>query len=249
MVISSGCSEEGCTVRRSTGIDGVVDVPLVVLAPREDPVGQIVLGYDDNASLETARVGVRLVASGDVAPRRTPTPTPSPSPSAEPRTTTTARNLVLIGDSLAVGMKPYLETFLEGWTVTVDAALGRRLGDGMRRISQTPDPGVETVYAFSLFTNDDPSGVALLESSVRTSRERGCVVWATIARPPVTGVSFAEANAALRRLAARGRVLVVPWSEQTRAHPDWLVGDRVHATATGYRERARLFAEAVRGCG
>ena len=76
----------------------------------------------------------------------------------------------------------------------------------------------------SLFTNDDPTHTDALEAAVRRTLalvgSRGCVIWATIARPPVNGVSYRAANTLLERLAASNPALViVPWAEQVAANP------------------------------
>jgi hypothetical protein len=278
MIASSGCDEDGCTVRKATGADGTFEAELVVSADSDEPRGTLVLGYDNNASLDTDRVIVTIIrdASDDLPtsapknnkkpkarkpsrtrPRRTATAPPSatsppgsePAPTAVPQTSTSARNLIVIGDSLAVGIKPYLPALLPGWSVSVDARIGRPLGEGMSRLSATSAPSAATVYAFSLGTNDDPGAVSAIASAVQKSAARGCVVWATIARPPYNGVSYAAMNSRLKSLASSGRVLIVPWAEQAAAHPEWMAGDGVHATPAGYRQRAQMYANAVKQCG
>jgi hypothetical protein len=104
------------------------------------------------------------------------------------------------------------------------------------------------VLAFSLFTNDAPTSVDALEAAVRESiaraGPRGCVVWATFVRPPLQGVSYQAANDRLHELAGDARLaehlVLVPWAEAVAAHPEWLVGDGVHATGEGYAARGRL---------
>jgi hypothetical protein len=60
---------------------------------------------------------------------------------------------------------------LPGWKVTVDARIGRPLAEGMRIFTNTPvEPG--TVYAFSLFTNDDPRSIAARQQVVQSSVQR-----------------------------------------------------------------------------
>jgi hypothetical protein len=151
----------------------------------------------------------------------------------------------VIGDSLAVGMQPYLREFLAGWGVDVDARAGRTLEEGMRVFGAEPDPERETVYAFSLFTNDDPANVTALESAVRRSSSKGCAVWATLAGDAPPG----EANARLVALAAASpdRLRIVRWADRVSRNRDWLT-DGVHATATGYRNRAALYAAAIKSC-
>jgi lysophospholipase L1-like esterase len=56
-------------------------------------------------------------------------------------------------------------------------------------------------------------------------------------------------NSKLKSLASSGRVVIVPWAEQAAANPSWMAGDGVHATPTGYRERAQMYANAAKQCG
>src|SRR4051812_46413803 len=115
----------------------------------------------------------------------TPAPAPAPpttaqAPTVPPVTTSPAPNpgasrhaLVLIGDSLAVGVQSLLPSLLPGWRVTVDGRVGRPLAEGMGIIAQTalPSDGA-TVLAVSLFTNDDPTHTAQLQAAVRSTLER-----------------------------------------------------------------------------
>ena len=178
-------------------------------------------------------------------------PAPLPIP-AGPTNGGVAGPVVMIGDSLAEGTEPLLGPLL-GTNVTTDARRGRPLAEGMAVLNRLSLPDGPKTLAFSLFTNDSPSNVAALESAVRTSVARtgkgGCAIWATIARPAVRGVSYAAANARLNALGAElGRLRVVPWAETVAADPGLLGRDRVHGTATGYRKRAELYAQAAASC-
>ncbi|HEV2813516.1 MAG TPA: hypothetical protein VGW10_09715, partial [Solirubrobacteraceae bacterium] len=167
--------------------------------------------------------------------------------------------LALIGDSLAQGTAPYLPELLPGWRVTIDALRGRPLLTGMAINDTVRKPKTRPyALAFSLFTNDDPSRADELATWARQSLDGlppgSCAIWATIARPPVRGVSYARANRVLEAVAAEPhengrRVVIVPWARAVRARPDWLRDDRVHATEEGYRARARLYAAAAESCG
>jgi hypothetical protein len=168
--------------------------------------------------------------------------------------------LVMIGDSLAVGIAQPLTLDLPGWAVRFDARIGRPLAEGMDVLAAGALPAqrgpARTVLAFSLFTNDAPADVDQLEAAVRASLARlgphGCAIWATISRPAVHGVSYRAANERLLALAAdpllAGRLLVVPWAQEVRAHRGWKASDHVHATAAGYLARARMYADAALGC-
>jgi hypothetical protein len=187
--------------------------------------------------------------------------TPDPDSSAAPRGPVggtaagkASETLVMIGDSLAEGTEPFLGPALPGWRVSTDAQRGRPLAEGMHILGKTA-LGPAPVLAFSLFTNDAPTNVGGLEAAVRLSVQRagrnGCAIWATISRP-FNGGTYAQANARLIALAAdpdlRGHLFVVPWAELIRSNPALVGRDRVHATPGGYRERARLYAQAAESC-
>jgi hypothetical protein len=181
----------------------------------------------------------------------TPTPAPTPAPSSG-----SGGTLVLVGDSLAVGVRSLLPAALPTWKMEVLARVGRPLAEGMSVLSglDLSHPGQPTVLAISLFTNDDPSHVSALEAAVRRTialvGSRGCAIWATIARPPVNGVSYRAANALLARLATDNpRLRLVPWAERVAATPQLLAGDGVHASPAGYQLRAQLYAQAAQACG
>ena len=159
-----------------------------------------------------------------------------------------SRTIAVVGDSLAAGTQPDLKDDLPGWQIFTDAKAGRPLADGMRIVEAIE--GTPAVLAISLFTNDDPRHTGELAGAVRRSvRGQRCVLWATIQRPPVAGVSYAAANRTLQRLAGELPALhIVAWAEQVAQHPGWIGPDRVHATATGWAARARLYATAASQC-
>jgi hypothetical protein len=177
-----------------------------------------------------------------------PAPTPAPSSGA-------GGTLVLVGDSLAVGVRSLLPAALPSWKVQVLARTGRPLEEGMGVVSglDLSQGGRPAVLAISLFTNDDPSHTSALETAVRRTLalvgSRGCVIWATIARPPVNGVSYRAANALLARLATgNARLRLVPWAERVAATPALLGADGVHPTPAGYQLRTQLYAQAAQAC-
>jgi hypothetical protein len=265
--VSAGCQVVGCIRTVTAGEDGRFSVGVNVTVDVAEPSIPLVAEYED--SYESDRVVITVgeptpAPSRRKRPRRTATPGPGQTgptatpprprqtPTAQPGATGGRGSAVIVGDSLAQGIEPYMTTALAGWSVSVDARIGRPLSEGMRIFSDTPiRPG--TVYAFSLFTNDDPRSVPALEQAVRASVSRaGCAVWATIVRPPEGGVGYDAANRALTRLAAGplvGRLQIVDWAGAVAAHPDWISGnDRVHGTPEGYRNRAALYARAIRAC-
>lgn len=209
----------------------------------------VVLARDVTQLSLTARYPDLRGAAGSVMLDLAPAPV-APAPAAGPQ-------LALIGDSLAQGTAGPLAQLLPGWQVSADARRSRPLGEGMALFESTPLPDRPLVLAFSLFTNDDPVAVAALEAAVRRSVDRlprgGCVLWATIVRPKVGGVSYGAANARLRALAQdpalAGRLRIVDWARAVDGHRRaWLAKDKVHGTSAGYVERARLYARAAQRC-
>jgi hypothetical protein len=164
-------------------------------------------------------------------------------------------SVVVIGDSLAVGMAPDLQALLPGRPVLVDARIGRPLDEGMSVLAASDPPRASFVY--SLFTNDNPARIEYLDAAVRESvaalGPHGCAVWATIVRPKVGGRTYGAVNARLRALALdpalRGRLLIADWAHAVRGHrKQWLAKDGVHGTAAGYWARAQLYADALARC-
>jgi len=160
------------------------------------------------------------------------------------------REVLVVGDSLAEGTAQALPAALAGWRVRTDALTGRPLAEGMRILAAEPAP--PAILAVSLFTNDDPRDVRRLEAAVRATAARpgGCAVWSTIVAPSYQGVSHDGANAMLRRLARDPALAleVVDWARAVERDPALMNADEVHASAKGYRARARMYAAAIRAC-
>jgi hypothetical protein len=163
--------------------------------------------------------------------------------------------VVVIGDSLAVGMAPALQGLLAGRAVLVDARIGRPLDEGMSVLAGSDPPRAS--FAYSLFANDDPIRIEELDQALRSSvaalGPHGCAVWATIVRPKVGGRTYARVNARLRALALdpalSGRLLIADWAQAVRGHRKaWLTKDGIHGTAAGYLARAQLYADALSAC-
>jgi hypothetical protein len=265
LTLRGACGGLDCEGITFADVHGHWRTRLELFTPRGTRRVRLTVAYADaRAGERPAAVTLRLRRMVVAPPPAPPTPT---VPSASPGTTadggtpyTGARTMIVIGDSLAVGMAQPLRTDLTGWEVSVDGRIGRPLDEGMQILADTPLPsgsrGAHAILAFSLFTNDSPTAVDALEAAVRRSVGRlgvhGCAIWATIARPPYQGISYRAANQRLRALASdpslAGRLLLVPWQEGYASHASWRAGDGVHATATGYAARAQMYADAARSC-
>lgn len=155
--------------------------------------------------------------------------------------------VLLIGDSLTVGAKPYFTKELVGAPVEVNATGGISLAEGMRRYDAAKEK--PRVVEMALFTNNSPGQQdelrSAIEKTIKDARKRGGrVVWATIVRPG----NYDGVNAMIRDLAAKNADVmgVVDWAKMIKQHPEWMAGDKVHATPAGYKARAKAFADAAR---
>jgi hypothetical protein len=163
-----------------------------------------------------------------------------------------SHRLLVDGDSLAVGTKPYLSRELHGWKVTQSAEVSRHAADGAD-VMRSYGGSLPRVIHVSLGTNDDPGDIAGFRAAIRdvmgVAGPRHCVVWTNIVRPPYQGTSYAGYNRTLARESRpRENLRVVNWAGMVHEHPEWLAEDGVHVNADGYRARAKAVARSVRRC-
>ncbi|HET8535771.1 MAG TPA: hypothetical protein VFL73_01210 [Solirubrobacteraceae bacterium] len=236
--ISATCRGFDCTAITFAGRDGRWSTRLQLMARK---------GHQ-RVTVNVAGVPLRLTLSKRVPPVFS-------APLALPGGLGGGDSVVVIGDSLAVGMAFDLQALLPGRPVLVDARVGRALDEGMSVLAGADPPRAS--FLFSLFTNDDPIRIEALDAAVRASvaslGPHGCAVWATIVRPKVGGRTYGAVNARLRALALdpslSGRLLVADWARAVRGHrKQWLAKDGVHGTAAGYWARAQLYADALARC-
>jgi hypothetical protein len=164
-----------------------------------------------------------------------------------------AKRAFVVGDSLAVGTRPYLIRALGGWRVGHSISISKHAPEGVGELARRGARSLPPVVVASLGTNDDPGAVGSFDHSVRVALravgKRGCVVWPNIVRPPVGGRTYAGYNGVLRRLAARrDNLIVFNWTRMAGRNGGWFGGDGVHPTGVGYASRARGIANKVREC-
>ncbi len=157
--------------------------------------------------------------------------------------------VTLVGDSLNVGIEPYLPGLLEGWSIRNRNEVGRSTTAGID-VLRAEGSALAPNVVVSLGTNDRSGNVAAFRESVRAALQiaggRRCVVWVNVV---VAGEAFDPLNGVLEEEAARvANLRVVNWAGMLAEHPEWLAGDGIHGTDMGYAKRAEAVAGAVRAC-
>lgn len=158
-------------------------------------------------------------------------------------------SVALVGDSLNLGLEPYLRHDLRGWPMIADDVVGRQTREGIGALAAAGARLAPTVV-ISLGTNDPPDDAAgfarHVGEVVRLAGPGRCIVWSTIWRD---GAPLEPFNRILREQAqANRRFQVVEWASMVQEHPDWLAPDGLHGSETGYLKRASAVAAAVRSC-
>jgi lysophospholipase L1-like esterase len=253
--LAAGCRPRRCQARATAAGDGRWSADMTLKATPEAHFVAIDARADADASAPVSAVvtvELRAPAQPSASAGASVTRRPATRGVPIPRPRALPHDVLVIGDSLAIGMEDSLRAALPGWRVRSDARIGRPLAEGMRILAGQHD--VPAIIALSLFTNDDPRATAALAQAVRTttSRSGGCAVWSTIVRPPYNGVSYAAANEVLERLAfdpqVGPRLQLVDWRAAVAQTPGLIAGDGVHGTPTGYRARGQLYAGAIKAC-
>jgi lysophospholipase L1-like esterase len=176
-------------------------------------------------------------------------------PAAAADTTGTASGasprVLVVGDSLAVGLKPFLADDL-GEAVAWDAKSGRTTPEGLIALRAALQQVQPATVVLSLGTNDGSSPTRFdrrIHKALAAIPASACIVWATVYRPARKG-PFPQLNRVLRTEAATDpRLTLVNW--------DWVVArgavtlpDGLHPDSAGFHLRSRLIADAIRkGCG
>jgi lysophospholipase L1-like esterase len=196
-----------------------------------------------STALAAALLSLVLVVAAAVAPM---------SASARVTSADAKAPVLVVGDSLAVGLRPTLAPLLGGADIAWDAKSGRTTPQGLAALRSALKIVHPKTVIISLGTNDGPDGARFADRITRALTAIGpsaCVVWSDIYRPARKG-PYAALNTTLSAEAARyKRLHLVNWlsavSRQAVALPDGL-----HPDAAGFAYRAKLIANAVHAhCG
>ena len=160
-----------------------------------------------------------------------------------------AGNVTLVGDSLNVGIEPYLAQELPGWNVDAHDRVGRATAEGIEELRKLRGK-LAPVVVVSLGTNDADGSEAefrrLVAEALAIVGPDRCLVWATIVRDGTTRTGFDAVLQDAR--SANPNVRLVEWARIVEQHRSLLAADAVHGTPEGYARRAADTARAIRTC-
>jgi lysophospholipase L1-like esterase len=160
-------------------------------------------------------------------------------------------DVLVVGDSLAVGTLPYLGPMLGGRNIVAAAKNGITTPQGMKLVRRELRIVTPATVVISLGTNDGSDAKKFADRLRRTMAllpEDACVIWATIIRPARKG-DYKGLNRVLHAAKRRDpRIVVVDWEHAVTGGAVYLP-DGLHADAAGYRYRSAMIADAIElGC-
>ena len=201
---------------------------------------------------------VLIALAGACAPaavaRSLARPASGPPSTAPATTSTTAATVPLLpetvstgpvfalGDSLTVGIEPYLPALLPGRRVRFDAQVGRTTAEAIAIVKAHPAELAPTVVV-GLGTNDDlsPTEFAQHVDELMALLGDRRVLWVNLNRPGYESLNAVLVNAAL----GYPNLQLVDWATPYAENPQDQTFDGIHATEAGYQLRAQVIASAL----
>jgi hypothetical protein len=157
--------------------------------------------------------------------------------------------VTLVGDSLNVGVEPYLGEELPGWRIDAHDRVGRATSEGIDEL-RALGPRLAPVVVVSLGTNDPDGSESAFREGVAEALELvgadRCLVWATIVRDGSPRTGFNDVLSQAR--ASHPNVRLVDWAAIVADESALLADDLVHGTPDGYARRAEETARMIRAC-
>ena len=191
----------------------------------------------------TSRRGILLAALLLIAIAAGATAVRSPAQAPSP--------ILVVGDSLAVGLEPHLGAMLQPSAVVWDARSGRTTPQGLVRLRAGLREVAPRTVVISLGTNDGPDPrrfASRIHRALQAIPATDCVVWLDINRPPRKG-RYEALNRVLYEAARTDRRLVVVHWDRAVRQGKVALPDGLHPDEAGFRYRSRLIAAAMaRGC-
>jgi hypothetical protein len=173
------------------------------------------------------------------------------APSAPAAAASGNGGVLVVGDSLEELTSPYLQRYLPGVALTVNAKGGYNSYQIFDLFQESYEPS-QSVIVFDAGTNDNPAYPQILAenlSKVAAAVGDRCMVVPTIHGLTVNGIDSTGKNRTVAAFAASRPGTQTPdWAGFVAAHPELMQADDLHPIAAGAEARARLIAQGVKRC-
>ena len=168
-----------------------------------------------------------------------------------PAGATAAPKVLVVGDSLQESTSLYLDQYLPGVELTVNAVGGSNTFEILDLFEETYDPAM-SVVVFDGGTNDNPNYPEILaENLAKVAATVGdrCMVVPTVHGYTVEGANNRGKNRVVHEFAASRPGTQTPdWATVANTRYDLLQPDRLHPSEEGADYRAQLIAEGILNC-
>ena len=162
-----------------------------------------------------------------------------------------APKVLVVGDSLQESTSLYLDKYLPGIEVTVNAVGGSNTYEILDLFEESYDPSM-SVIVFDGGTNDNPNYPEILaENLAKVAATVGnrCMVVPTVHGYTVEGANNRGKNRVVHEFAASRPGTQTPdWATVANTRLDLLQPDRLHPSEEGADYRAQLIAEGILNC-
>jgi hypothetical protein len=159
--------------------------------------------------------------------------------------------VLVVGDSLEELTSPYLQRFLPGVPITVNAVGGSNSFQIFDLFQESYEPS-DSVIVFDAGTNDDPEYPQILAENLQKVAQivgSRCIVVPTIHGFTVNGVDNAGKNRVVAEFAASRPGTQTPdWAGFVHTHPQLMQSDGLHPIEAGSEARAELIAAGISRC-
>jgi hypothetical protein len=159
--------------------------------------------------------------------------------------------ILVVGDSLEELTSPYLQHFLPGVPITVNAVGGSNSFQIFDLFQESYEPS-DSVIVFDAGTNDDPEYPQILAENLKKVAQTAggrCIVVPTIHGFTVNGVDNAGKNRVVAEFAASRPGTQTPdWAGFVHTHPQLMQSDNLHPIEAGAEARGKLIAEGIERC-
>ena len=159
--------------------------------------------------------------------------------------------VLVVGDSLEELTSPYLQRYLPGVPLTVNAVGGSNSFQIYDLFRESYEPS-QSVVVFDAGTNDNPEYPQILEENlhkVAVAVGKRCMVVPSVHGFTVNGHDNSGKNRVVAEFAAQRPGTQVPdWARIATSRPDLMQSDGLHPVEAGADLRAQMIAQGVLAC-